>query len=114
LASEDISVGPVLLTVPQVAQALQVNRNKVWALVGSGELPSVRIGRSVRVPVSALEEWVRTQTTVSGPEAAPEFLSARGETSSPHPKGRPDSGAASGSENGRSRAGKGGLPVSSM
>jgi hypothetical protein len=31
-------------------------------MVAAGQLPSVRIGRSVRVPRAALEQWIREQT----------------------------------------------------
>jgi excisionase family DNA binding protein len=88
-----VSIGPLLLTVPQAAEALQVNRNKVWALVGSGELPSVRIGRSVRVPVTALAEWVEAQTVSASAAATATAVTSSG----PLPNGR-SSGAAAGAE----------------
>lgn len=36
----------------------------VYELIGSGELPVVRIGKSVRVPVAELEQWIRDQAAV--------------------------------------------------
>jgi excisionase family DNA binding protein len=94
-----VSVGPLLLTVPQVAEALQVNRNKVWALVGSGELPSVRIGRSVRVPVTALAEWVEAQTVSVSAAATATAVTSSGPLPerAVSPNGR-SSGAAAGAE----------------
>ena len=45
---------PLLLTVPQVAQVLNMGRSKVYELITVGELPVLRFGKSVRVRVSAL------------------------------------------------------------
>ncbi len=53
-------MNPVLLTVEDAAQALALGRTKVYELVETGELRSVKIGRSRRIPVQALDEFVRT------------------------------------------------------
>ncbi len=51
--------GPrLLLTVPETAQTLGIGRTLAWTLVRRGELPAVRIGRAVRVPVAAVESWI--------------------------------------------------------
>jgi excisionase family DNA binding protein len=42
-------------------KALGVSRSKGYAMLASGELPAIRIGRSIRVPVAALREWVERQ-----------------------------------------------------
>ncbi len=48
-----------LLLVPEsAAERLSIGRTAVYELISSGELKSVKIGRSRRVPVSALEEYV--------------------------------------------------------
>jgi excisionase family DNA binding protein len=52
-----------LLTVPEAARRLSLGRATTYQLVRRGELPSVRIGRAVRVPARALEQWVRQRTT---------------------------------------------------
>lgn len=46
------------LKVPEVAEVLQIARSRAYELVGSGEIPSVRIGRSVRVNRSELDRWL--------------------------------------------------------
>jgi excisionase family DNA binding protein len=46
------------LKVPEVAQVLRIARSRAYELVGSGEIPSVRIGRSVRVSRRQLELWI--------------------------------------------------------
>ncbi|GAA2819041.1 helix-turn-helix domain-containing protein [Saccharopolyspora taberi] len=46
-----------LLTVQEAADRLRIGRTKVYALVKSGEIESVRIGRLRRVPVSAIDDY---------------------------------------------------------
>lgn len=53
----------LLYSVREVASLLACGRTKAYELVSSGQLPVVRIGRSVRVPASALREWIKHQTT---------------------------------------------------
>lgn len=48
-----------LLTVVETAQALGVGKTLVWDLVHRGEIPSVRLGRLVRIPVQKLDEWIQ-------------------------------------------------------
>jgi excisionase family DNA binding protein len=49
---------PILLTVREVADRLSVSRSRVYELLGRGLLESVRIGRSRRVPLDALDRFV--------------------------------------------------------
>jgi excisionase family DNA binding protein len=53
-----------LVTLPAAAHLLGVSRSKLYELVAAGELPTVRIGRSRRVAVADLEEFVRRCRTV--------------------------------------------------
>ena len=48
----------LLLKVEEAAIRLGLGRTIVWGLVASGELESVKIGRSRRVPVEALNAYV--------------------------------------------------------
>lgn len=48
----------LLLTPEEAAEALSLGRTKVYQLIGEGRLRSVRIGKSRRVPASALAELV--------------------------------------------------------
>lgn len=52
----------ICLKATEVAVALGVARSKAYALMADGTLPVLRIGRNVRVPKDALEEWVRSRT----------------------------------------------------
>jgi excisionase family DNA binding protein len=49
------------LKVPEVAQLLRIARSRAYELVGEGEIPSVRIGRSVRVSRKELDRWLEEQ-----------------------------------------------------
>lgn len=49
---------PRFLTVAEVAELMRVSRMTVYRMVHSGEIPSVRVGRSFRVPQRAVEEML--------------------------------------------------------
>jgi excisionase family DNA binding protein len=51
----------LLLRPTEAAEAIGIGRSKVYELLASGELPSIRIGASVRVPVDALRAWIDRQ-----------------------------------------------------
>ena len=56
----------LLLRPSEAAEVLGMGRTKVYAMLASGELPSVRIGKSVRIPVEALRRWIQDQTAEQG------------------------------------------------
>ena len=58
---------PDVLTPRQVMGYLQLGRDSVYQLLSSGALPSVRIGRTYRVPRRSLEQWLEQQTAESLP-----------------------------------------------
>jgi excisionase family DNA binding protein len=45
----------------EAADALGLGRSKTYQLIASGTLPSVRIGKSIRVPIEALKRWAEAQ-----------------------------------------------------
>jgi excisionase family DNA binding protein len=47
---------PLLVSVPEAARLLGVGTTFGWAMVHSGEIPSVRLGRRVLVPRAVLEQ----------------------------------------------------------
>jgi excisionase family DNA binding protein len=51
----------LVLRVPELAEVLKINRGMAYELVNSGQIPSIRIGRSIRVPVDALRKWIELQ-----------------------------------------------------
>ncbi|GAA2843542.1 helix-turn-helix domain-containing protein [Kribbella solani] len=50
---------PLLLTVEQAAQRLGIGRTSVYALLKTGEIESVPVGRLRRIPTECLDEYVR-------------------------------------------------------
>jgi excisionase family DNA binding protein len=66
---------PLLLKAGDVGKLLGLGRSKVFAMLAAGELPVIRIGRSVRVPRAALERWVaeHTQDASSRTDTGPLF-----------------------------------------
>lgn len=52
----------LLLRPKKAFELLDIGRSTGYAMIASGELPSVRIGRAVRVPVDALKQWIERQT----------------------------------------------------
>jgi excisionase family DNA binding protein len=51
--------------VSEAARMLDIGRSKAYELIRTGDLPSIRVGKTVRVPVDALEAWVSRQTSGS-------------------------------------------------
>ncbi len=51
----------ILLTPQQAAEALAISPRKLWGMTSSGEIPHVRLGRSVRYPIADLQRWIDRQ-----------------------------------------------------
>ena len=49
----------ILLTPEEAAEVLNIGRDKVYKLIRTGELASVKIGKSRRVPTDAVHQLVR-------------------------------------------------------
>lgn len=60
------SDGRLLLRPSEVADALALGRTTVYGMIQRGELPTLRIGAAVRIPIDALREWI-AERTVSMP-----------------------------------------------
>lgn len=52
-----------LLTVREAADVLKISERTLWTLTNSGEVPSVRVGRSVRYDQNDLTEWIASCKT---------------------------------------------------
>ena len=54
-------VEKLMLRPSEAAEAIGLGRSTVYAMIASGDLPSVRVGaggRAVRIPVDALRAWI--------------------------------------------------------
>lgn len=48
-----------LVTAEKVAQILGISRSKAYAMMRQREIPTIRIGKSVRVVVEDLESYIQ-------------------------------------------------------
>jgi excisionase family DNA binding protein len=48
----------LLMTVLEAAEALAISRSKLYELITSGAITSVRIDGSRRIPLTALEDYI--------------------------------------------------------
>lgn len=46
------------VTVEEAARLLSLNRTKLYALCMRGEIRSIKIGRSRRIPIAALQQFI--------------------------------------------------------
>ena len=58
----------LLLRPAEAAEAIGIGRSKVYELLASGDLPSIRIGGVIRVPVTALHAWIERQLAARAEE----------------------------------------------
>lgn len=62
-----------LLKADEVAQVLGVSRSKVYHMMREKEIPTITIGKNVRVTCEDLENYITTNRVYSGDEN--EYLS---------------------------------------
>jgi len=58
MKSEKRVIPPVAYRVEEAAEALRLSRDKVYELIRSGQLRSIKVGSRRLVPVAALTEYV--------------------------------------------------------
>ena len=56
----------LLLRPTEGAEVLGLSRSGFYELLADGTIPSITIGKSRRVPVEGLREWVRVQSSRDG------------------------------------------------
>ena len=56
----------LLLKPTEVAEILRIGRSLVYGMLATGELPSIRVGRCIRVPKASLEKWISDQENERG------------------------------------------------
>ncbi|KIQ62002.1 excisionase [Kitasatospora griseola] len=54
-------IAPVVLKIPEVMAALGMSRGKVYDLIRARKLKSFTEGRSRRIPLTAVHDYVRTK-----------------------------------------------------
>jgi prophage regulatory protein len=56
-------VEKILLKPNEAAQVLGIGRSLIYELIARREIPSVRLGRCLRVPTESLNIWLKEQET---------------------------------------------------
>jgi excisionase family DNA binding protein len=59
---KETTMNKLLLKPAEAAELLGVGRSTLYELLSRGDVPSVRLGRSIRVPFDALRNWVAQQS----------------------------------------------------
>ena len=54
------------LTAAEVASVMRVSKMTVYRMVHGGDLPTVRVGRSFRVPEKAIHDYLRAAFIEAG------------------------------------------------
>ncbi len=53
-----LSDAPDLLTVPEVAKLLRIGKNQAYEAVKRGDIPSIKIGKTIRIPKHHIANWL--------------------------------------------------------
>ena len=53
----------LLVNAKTAAAMLSISARSLWSLTNCGEIPHVRIGRSVRYSIDDLHDWIASHTT---------------------------------------------------
>ena len=56
-----ISKTPVIMTVPEMAKYLRIGRNNAYELVKEQGFPALKLGRQIRIPLMALNDWISSR-----------------------------------------------------
>ncbi len=51
----------LLLNVEEGREIINLGRSRFYDMIATGEIPSIRIGKSIRISVKALNAWVEKQ-----------------------------------------------------
>ncbi|SDR31373.1 DNA binding domain-containing protein, excisionase family [Rhizobiales bacterium GAS113] len=61
-----LTPAPLTMTVPTAAKRLGIGRNQCYEAVARGELPAIRIGRRLLIPMAALERLLDAGASPKG------------------------------------------------
>jgi len=57
---------PDVMSVPEVQKILGIGRTRIYAMLQSGELRSIRIGQTYRIPKPYLVEFIQNHSHTGG------------------------------------------------
>ena len=61
-ASSHLLQHHLAVSVKQAAELIGVGKNTMYAAVAAGDVPHVKVGRRILIPVSRLEQWLEENT----------------------------------------------------
>ncbi len=61
----------LLVKVEEAARLCRISRSRMYELMATGEVPSLSIGRSRRIPLDGLRAWIEVQTGPAGKTTEP-------------------------------------------
>ena len=50
---------PLVLTIDDLMQVLSIGRNTAYGLIRSGQIRSIRVGKQIRIPRDAVEDFLK-------------------------------------------------------
>jgi excisionase family DNA binding protein len=65
MATENLATDNLALRPREAAKALGVSERSLWEWTHRGDVPHVRIGRTILYPVDALRNWLCRRTDVT-------------------------------------------------
>lgn len=60
----DAGMEKMTMTVIEMAQCLDIGKNMAYELVKTGHVPYLKIGRQIRIPKKAFNDWLYKQTMI--------------------------------------------------
>ncbi len=63
---ESPKVERTLLRPREIVESTGLSRVTVYGLISRGEIPSIKIGRAIRIPAEAFQEWIRRKSIGAG------------------------------------------------
>lgn len=63
----EVQIKRLVLTVPEAGAMLGLGRNSAYEAAKRGEIPTLRVGRLLRVPVRAMERMLDIATATAAP-----------------------------------------------
>lgn len=61
----DFPARPMCVRVPTAAKMIGIGMTKMYELIGSGEVQTVKLGRATLIPIASLEDLIARHTSRS-------------------------------------------------
>ena len=58
-------IDQLLLRVTRAAGMLDMSKSKLYSLINEGLIPAIRVGKSIRIPIDRLNDWIAEQPRIT-------------------------------------------------